>query len=104
MLQKVFISQPMRGKSEEEIRVEREKCERQVAVLFPEGYEILQSYRPEWGAELREGGYNPVFFLGKSLQILSEANYAFFAPGWGDNAGCTTEHDVCVRYGIPTNT
>jgi len=103
-IQKVFISQPMKGKSEEEIKAVREQIIKRLGEKFgTQGFSIIESYHPEWAKELKEGGNKRVFFLGKSIQMLAEADYAFFADGWSEYDGCCIEHEICRRYGIPKN-
>ena len=42
----------------------------------------------------------PLWFLGKSLELLAQADVAYFAPGWADARGCKIEHLCAVEYGI----
>lgn len=73
---KVFISQPMMGKSNEQIRNEREEL---VKDLEEEGFEVIDSIV----AETPEEAFNePVYYLSQSILLLSQADYAYFMPGW----------------------
>ena len=45
-------------------------------------------------------GAKPLWFLGKSLELLADADVAYFAPGWDDARGCIIEHDCAIAYGI----
>ena len=42
----------------------------------------------------------PLYFLSKSLELLSTADVAVFAKGWSEYRGCRIEHECCVEYGI----
>lgn len=42
----------------------------------------------------------PLWFLGKSLELLSTADIAYFAKGWDSARGCKIEHDCAVAYNI----
>ena len=42
----------------------------------------------------------PLWFLGKSLELLSTADVAYFAKGWDSARGCKIEHDCAVAYDI----
>lgn len=42
----------------------------------------------------------PLWFLGKSLELLAQADVVYFAPGWADARGCRIEHLCAVEYGI----
>lgn len=101
---RVFISQPMRGKSEEEIRAEREAAVALVEEEYGKGsVRVIDSYHPEWGEELNSGAPESerrVFFLGKSITLLSGADVAVFCKGWADASGCRAEEFVAREYGI----
>ena len=92
---KVFISQPMQNKTEKEILDQRNK----ITDYINENYdkvEIIDSY-----VETAPDEVNPVFFLGLSMQFLSQADVCIFAQGWEDARGCRIEHQVCEEYNIP---
>lgn len=92
-MKKLFISQPMRGKTSEEITAEREHMISLAAKLFPDEIEVLDTYYKDFDG-------NRVQFLGRSIGDLGEADLAIFAPGWEDFTGCRCEHAVCEEYGI----
>ena len=92
---KLFISQPMKGKSDEEIILERETALKEVQKLFEGHIEVIDSFFQ--GAP---AGAKPLWFLGKSLELLSDADIAYFAKGWRDARGCKLEHDAAKAYGI----
>lgn len=95
---KIFISQPMKGKSEAQIREEREKAIQQ-AKSHIHGFEveILDSFF----ADKFSPDYPPLYYLGQSVLVLSEADFAYFAPGWEEARGCVIERMCCEMYGIP---
>ena len=45
-------------------------------------------------------GAKPLWFLGKSLELLSGADIAYFAKDWQKARGCKIEHECAVEYGI----
>ena len=94
-MKKLFISQPMRGKSDEEILAEREKAIKAAQELVGEPVEVIDSFFQSAPADAR-----PLWFLGKSLELLSTADVAYFADGWQDARGCRIEHECAVEYGI----
>ncbi len=87
---KVFISQPMRGKTTEKIKEEREQI---VQELEKQGYEVINSI-----LDISEGR-SPVFYLAKSLELLDEADCVVFMKGWQEARGCRIEHMTAVEYG-----
>ena len=94
-MKKLFISQPMKGKSDEEILKERNKAIAEAERLCGDVVEVLDSFFQ--GAPANA---NPLWFLGKSLELLAQADVAYFAPGWADARGCKIEHLCAVEYGI----
>ena len=98
---RVFISQKFNGLSEEEILKTREEAMRYakfVIGLAPEDtFEFIDSYNIRFYPE----DTTPLFFLGKSLELLSTADICLFVGNWETARGCRIEHDCCLEYGIP---
>ena len=94
-MKKLFISQPMRGKTDEEILKEREKAIASAQRFLGEEVEVIDSFFQNAPAEAK-----PLWFLGKSLELLSTADVAYFAKGWEDARGCRIENTCAVEYGI----
>ncbi len=90
-MKKLFISQPMRGLSDDEIISVREKA----SAIMKEDCTVLDSFFQGAPAESK-----PLWYLGKSLQVLSEADVAYFASGWENARGCKIEHLCAEQYGI----
>lgn len=97
---KIFISQSMRNKTDEEIQAERSKaideCQAYAACTGEKAY-IIDSI-------IEEDSERPLWYLGESLRLLSGADAAYFVRGlenrWDENRGCRIEHMACVEYGI----
>lgn len=94
-MKKLFISQPMRGKSDEEILAERQKAIEMAEKVIGEPIEVIDSF-----FEKAPVNAKPLWFLGKSLELLADADVAYFAPGWEDARGCKIEHTCAVEYDI----
>lgn len=94
-MKKLFISQPMRGKTDEEIKTERVKAIEAASELMGEPMEVIDSF-----FEKAPVNAKPLWFLGKSLELLADADVAYFAPGWKDARGCKIEHACAVEYNI----
>lgn len=92
---KVFISQPMGGKTDEEILAVRAKAVESVKEKLGEPVDIIDSFFQSAPAEAK-----PLWFLGKSLELLSTADVAYFAPGWEKARGCRIENECAIQYGI----
>ena len=96
---KVFISQPMKGLADEQILKVREEAITTVTRAFEtyEDIEIIDSFFQSAPTDAK-----PLWYLGKSLELLSTANVCIFVKGWENARGCKIEHECCKQYGIPT--
>lgn len=94
-MKKLFISQPMRGKSDEEILETREQAIKEARKLVGDPVEVIDSFFQSAPADAR-----PLWFLGKSLELMATADVAYFAEGWQDARGCRIEHECAKEYGI----
>lgn len=94
-MQKLFISQPMNGKSDEEIKKERQDALLKAVSTYGEEVELIDSF-----FESAPHDAKPLWFLGKSLELLSTADIVYFASGWESARGCKIEHECAVAYGL----
>lgn len=99
---KAMLSQPMAGKTDEEIIVTREKA---IKALEARGYEIVNTlFIDEWynreNMEKRGVVQIPLCFLAKSLENMSLCHAVYFCKGWERARGCRLEHDAAVAYGL----
>lgn len=99
---KAMLSQPMAGKTEEEIVATRERA---IEVLKGYGYEIVNTlFTDEWYSQekMKERGVEniPLCFLAKSLENMSLCNAAYFCKGWENARGCRIEHEAAKAYGL----
>ena len=94
-MKKLFISQPMKGKTDEEILAERRKAIRSAERQLGEAIEVIDSFFQSAPADAK-----PLWFLGKSLELLAGADIAYFAKGWQESRGCKIENICAIEYGI----
>jgi hypothetical protein len=93
-MQKIFVSQPMKGRTAEEISKGRED-----ALLWLESrcydFEALDTHFKDFnGSRLQ--------FLGKSIsEGLALASIALFVGDWERHDGCRCEHFIASQYGVP---
>lgn len=102
MKEKAMLSQPMAGKTEQEITETRERA---IATLKEEGYEIVNTlFTDEWYSKeaMEERGVVqiPLCFLAKSLENMSLCHAAYFCKGWENARGCRIEHEAAKAYGL----
>ena len=101
-IMKAMLSQPMAGKTDEEIIATREKA---IKVLEDRGYEIVNTlFTDEWYSKesMTERGVVqiPLCFLAKSLENMSLCHAAYFCKGWENTRGCRLEHEAAKAYGV----
>lgn len=94
-MKKLFISQPMKGKTNEEIEAERAKAVEEAKAVLNDDVEVIDSFSKDAPVDAR-----PLWFLGKSIELLSVADAAYFAKDWDKYRGCKIEHSCSVEYGI----
>ena len=101
-MMKAMLSQPMAGKTDEEIIATRDKA---IKALEARGYEIVNTlFIDEWynreNMEKRGVVQIPLCFLAKSLENMSLCHAVYFCKGWERARGCRLEHDAAVAYGL----
>ena len=89
-MEKAMISQPMAGKTDEEIVAARERA---VNFLELNGYEVINTlFTDEWYSEkkMQERGVVqiPLCFLAKSIENMSLCHAVYFVKGWEKARGC----------------
>lgn len=98
---RVFISQPMRNKTKEEIEIRRKEIIDQIRNRY-----LNENIEFVYSVIIEEPDYKvknvPVWYLAKSIDKLSTATLAYFDEGWENARGCIIEHEICENYGIQT--
>ncbi len=88
---KAMISQPMRGKTTEQIREERKEL---VKTLQEQGYEVIDTVFDDF-----EEGKTPLYYLAKSIEYLANADILVCMKGWEEARGCRIEEQCAKEYG-----
>ncbi len=101
-MHKAMLSQPMGGKTQEEIVETRERA---IRALQDRGYEVVNTlFTDEWyskdAMEARGVVQIPLCFLAKSLENMSLCHAAYFCRGWEQARGCRIEHEAAKSYGL----
>ena len=99
-MKKAMISQPMRGKTEQEIREQRERA---YNALIEQGYEVIDNTCGTFkhiDTEYEFGVNVPLFRLARSLQIMAQCDAVVFCEGWREARGCNIEFRVAEAYGL----
>lgn len=101
-MHKAMLSQPMGGKTQEEIVETRERA---IRALQDRGYKVINTlftdgwYSKEY-MEARGVVQIPLCFLAKSLENMSLCHAAYFCRGWEQARGCRIEHEAAKSYGL----
>lgn len=90
---KIMISQPMNGKTTQQIRKERAEL---VKELEKQGHEVLDTIYTD---EVPEGYDTGVYYLSKSIRAIGKADAIVFMKGWEQARGCRIENQVALAYG-----
>lgn len=93
---KFAISQPMQGKTQEEIKAERERIKTN---FQNEGWEFVETLQETLPADTP---HVSLWCLGASLVNMADCDYVIFLKGWKTARGCRLEHDACEAYGVKT--
>ena len=95
-MKRLFISQQMRDKTDEEILAERETAVEVAKAMLGEDVEVIDSFfkeaphdAPHW------------YIVGRTLELLTHADVAFFCTGWEMDTGCRIEYICANEYCIP---
>lgn len=108
MYKNIFISQPMTGKSEEEILATRQKAIDEIHQLFDaDGVEIniIASYiddatRKHFKEHVSDDINWDIFWLSQSLERLAMADMIWLCDGWEYSKGCNVELECAMQYGL----
>lgn len=96
-MKKLFISVPMKGRTEDAIKASMKKMHKIAEAYTGMKLEVIDSYIEE---NPPEDAKEAVWFLGKSIQLLSEADYFIGIEDAWDWSGCFIEREAAWRYGI----
>lgn len=99
---KAMISQPMAGKTPEDIVETRNRA---VKFLEERGYEVVNTlFTDVWYSEssMKDRGVvnKPLCYLAKSLENMSLCDVAYFCKGWERARGCRIEQEAAKAYGL----
>ncbi len=94
-MQIAMISQPMNGKTSEEIVAKKAKM---AEYLTERGYRVVNTYfEEEWAQDAQN---QSLWFLAKALEVMSKCDAVYFADGWENARGCRIEHEAAKAYGL----
>ena len=92
----VFISQPMNGKTDNEILEVRNTAIKKIREKWHNAIIIDSLFLDTFCT-----GNVGLKYLAQSLAILAEADVAWFCNGWENARECRIENECAIEYGIP---
>lgn len=97
-MKKLFISCPMKDRTEAQIRGTMMQMHNIAEAVFGEELDVIQTYIPDPPS----GTNQALWYLGESIKMLSEADY-FIGVYDEEKAyhGCAIENQAAKAYGIP---
>lgn len=100
-MKKLFVSVPMKGRTEEEIKASIQKMKKIAEIYEGEELELIDSYiEDNPPKDCKEA----VWYLGESLKKLAQANVFMGICERYDRSGRQIEVETAERYGIKTYT
>lgn len=97
-MKKLFISCPMKGRTEENIRNSMERMHKIAEAFFDQELEVIPTYIED---NPPQDSKRAVWYLGESIKKLAEADY-FIGIGYTEHfSGCRVEFEVARSYNIP---
>lgn len=90
---RIMISQPMRGKTTEQIETERKQL---VEELEKQGHEVVNTIFAE---ETPKDCDTALYYLSKSIEAMGKVDTVVFMPGWAEARGCRIENQIALAYG-----
>lgn len=91
---KVMLSQPMGGRSEEEIQRERKEIIEKFNKMH---IEVIDTYFEEEEPKCHNVG---VYYLAKSIEAMKDIDALFMCKNWQLARGCRIENQVAKEYGV----
>lgn len=99
-MKKLFVSVPMKGRTEVEIKETMEKMKKIAEIYEGEELEMIDSYIEHNPPQNSNQG---VWYLGESLKKLSEADVVVGINDSWSWSGCHIEMQTAGAYGIKTH-
>lgn len=99
-MKKLFVSVPMRGRTEESIKNSIECMHKIAEIAFGEELELIDSYIEDTPPTTRN---QSIWYLGKSIELLAQADYFIgvdLSGYFGCYPGCCVENRVASEYDI----
>ena len=99
-MKKLFISLPMNGRSEEEIKTKMAKYKRIAERVVKEETALINTCFEDF--DINKDDLNAfIYYFEKSIQKMAEADFVLFDDSWRESGRCKAEHVIAEVYNIP---
>lgn len=96
-MKKLFVSVPMKGRTEEEIKASIQKMKKIAEIYEGEELELIDSYIE---GNPPKGNNEAIFYLGESLKKMAQADVFVGIYESYEWSGCRIENITAESYGI----
>lgn len=96
---KLYISCPMKGRTEEAIRHDMDRMHKLAEIVFDQELEVIPTYVKH---DPPETGNKAIWYLGESIKNMAEADYFIGVIDVYGARGCRVEAETAGAYEIPT--
>ena len=100
-MKKIYISVPMNGRSDDDIRASIDKMVKCTRILLDDEITVVNEFKPHHAVSDNIPMHHDVQALGESIALMSLAD-VFVTVDWGyESRGCDVERHVAGAYGFP---
>ena len=89
---KIFISQPIKDRTINEIMEERHQAIEMVQSLYHDSVEVINPFYYDQPTQ------KPLWLLGRNLEFMSSADVVVFTPNWKNHINCKIEQFCAMEY------
>ena len=103
---KVFISQPMRGLTLDEVKDNRDHAKASISYMLSSGElgKVIEDelfFFDNLQEDLDPKTTTSLDYLGNDIKMLGHADLVYFVSGWEKSRGCNIEYQICKDWNIP---
>ncbi len=95
---KIFISQPMSGRTDEEVLNERQEAIKHIYDCFKKKKNTILVFLDQYFVDDAPADANAMWYLGHSISMMSKADYIYFTGVWTEARGCLIEAEIAKMY------
>ena len=109
-MKKIFLSLPMSGRSNKEIRAQIEQMKMEFLLKNPlDKGELIEFVHNFLEMEVETNTFDPfegerktpaLYYLGRAINKMAYCDGVYFGKGWSKARGCLIEMEACVKYDI----